>query len=356
MARTRTPEEVAAATNKKETQKYNPPNRPSILKPPEDDGFTLVQRKKGNGGQLERGGGSNHTHPNKHNGTRQAWAVNQGMNRDKEINGGFMYSRNIINNQARQANPENPIPNGERIRPSNLSTQPPPNEPATSNVNLKNMRQEDTGRKVDREADQSIRIVGTKNRFLVLNNDGDDIDGDRITQDRDVQVHSELETGNEGWRRRQERTLNMRFRDRVTQEQRFEAKRLIIDRLVPLESSISDWTPSTLEYFRHMCTIFNFGEGLQAVARDRFSDQENPAMELDQNDEEVFSETDGTADLMKTDAPEVHHAEVGDSGILEKTKNQPLIVEERAEEEVATYIDQEKEMAAAAPDMRANTE
>ncbi|KAI3703170.1 hypothetical protein L1987_73057 [Smallanthus sonchifolius] len=193
-----------------------------------------------------------------------------------------------------------------------------------------NMVELDTGTEtipvtqVDKEDDQSIRIVETKNRFLVLNKDGVDIDGDRITQDRDLQVNSELEKGNEGWRKRQERTLNMRFRNRVTQEQRFEAKRLIIDRLVPLESSLSEWTPSALEYFRHLCSIFDFGEGLQAVARDRFSDQDNPDIELDHNDEEVASEIDGIADLMKTDAPAVHHAELDDSSMLERTNNQPL--------------------------------
>ncbi|KAI3693490.1 hypothetical protein L1987_76433 [Smallanthus sonchifolius] len=272
----------------------------------------------------DRGPGIRQRQSYKPTSTRQAWAMNQDTSRDKGINGGFMYSRNIVNKQARQEIPESSRSNGERINLENPPQQPVQNEPPLSSVNPKSRRQVDNRRKVDREDDQSIRMVETKNRFLLLNKDGDDIDGDRITQDMDQQANTDLEKGNDGWRKRQERTLNVRFRNLVTQKQRFEAKRLILDRLVPLESTLSEWTPPAFEYFRHMCSIFDFGEGLQAVARDRLTDQDNLNMELDHSDEEVASEIDGTADLMKTDAPVVNHSDLDDGSVLGKLTNQPL--------------------------------
>ncbi|KAI3763418.1 hypothetical protein L1987_53877 [Smallanthus sonchifolius] len=229
----------------------------------------------GQGGQTDRRSGIRQGQSYKPNGTRQAWAVNQGTNRDKGTNGDFMYSRNIVNKQARQDIPESSRSNGERLKLDNPPQQPIPNEPPLNNVKPHSARQVDNGRKVDREDDQSIRMVETKNRFLLLNEDGDDIDGDRITQDIDQQAKEDQVKGNEGWRKRQERTLNVRFRNLVTQDQ-------------------------------------------------RLKDQDNPNMEIDHSDDEVDSEIDGTADLMKTDAPVAISTDLDAGSMLGRLENQPL--------------------------------
>ncbi|KAI3727419.1 hypothetical protein L1987_67233 [Smallanthus sonchifolius] len=74
---------------------------------------------------------------------------------------------------------------------------------------------------------------------------------------------------NGNWQRKQERVLNTIFRNSLTQDQRFEAKRFVLDKLVPLDSSLSEWSTQLLEYFRHLCSIYEFGDGYLAASRDR---------------------------------------------------------------------------------------
>ncbi|KAI3696551.1 hypothetical protein L1987_79570 [Smallanthus sonchifolius] len=158
-----------------------------------------------------------------------------------------------------------------------------------------------TGDRGNREEAQKVRLVETRNRFVLLNEEGEDIEGDNITQDKPTNMNEEPDISKDAWKRKQERIVNAKFRTHTTQEERFEAKRYILDGLVPLDSTISEWSVYIIDYFRQLCSVFEFGEGLQAVSRERLNSWKTHGMDMDNDEEEVDSEVDGTADLMKTD-------------------------------------------------------
>ncbi|KAI3809585.1 hypothetical protein L1987_19180 [Smallanthus sonchifolius] len=159
------------------------------------------------------------------------------------------------------------------------------------------------------EREPNIELIETSNRFLLLDNDGNDLPSiQEGTYQQNNDNTDNYTHGNERWRMKQERLINIKYMQLVTQEQRYEAKRYIIDRLVPLDSSLSEWSKPMLEYFRHLCSIYEFGAGTLAATRERMNmidplnnDHENVEMLI----EEVDSEEDDTTEMMKSDSPSV---------------------------------------------------
>ncbi|KAI3809587.1 hypothetical protein L1987_19182 [Smallanthus sonchifolius] len=90
----------------------------------------------------------------------------------------------------------------------------------------------------------------------------------------------------------------------VNQEQRFEEKRYVLDKLVPLESVLTGWPKPQIQYFRQLCCVYNFGLGYLAINRESGNDLSDIDMRMDaDNVEEAESETDGAAVMMKSDSP-----------------------------------------------------
>ncbi|KAI3814423.1 hypothetical protein L1987_14063 [Smallanthus sonchifolius] len=112
---------------------------------------------------------------------------------------------------------------------------------------------------------------------------------------------------NSGWIKKQERTLNKEYSKMVTQDQRFEAKKYVLDQLVPLDSTLSEWPKPQIHYFRQLCSLYDFGPGYLAVNREK--DIVPPVnVEMDdsgENQEDVESENDATAQMMNIDGPPV---------------------------------------------------
>ncbi|KAI3696552.1 hypothetical protein L1987_79571 [Smallanthus sonchifolius] len=90
------------ATNLKEAHNSDsneplPKEKHNHDKPPDNDGFTLVQRRKG--GQWDYGNGRQSVQGFKPNGSGYERMASNGNTRDKGNIGNFMYTRNIVNNQ-----------------------------------------------------------------------------------------------------------------------------------------------------------------------------------------------------------------------------------------------------------------
>ncbi|KAI3677373.1 hypothetical protein L1987_86999 [Smallanthus sonchifolius] len=266
----------------------------------DDDGFTLVQRRKG--GQRDYGNGRQSGQGFKPNGSGYARIASNGNTRDKGNIGNFMYTRNIVNNQRAQENQGNTKHPGDREE-MDKPDQKGQNSMGTNGTRSKVDELLKTGDRGNRKEAKKVRLVETRNRFVLLNEEGEDIEGDNTTHDKPTNMNEEPDKSNDAWKRKQERIVNAKFRTHTTQEERFEAKRYILDGLVPLDSTVSEWSVHIIDYFRQLCSVFDFGEGLQAVSRERLNSWKTHGMEMDNDEEEVDSEVDGTADLMKTDGP-----------------------------------------------------
>ncbi|KAI3684048.1 hypothetical protein L1987_84571 [Smallanthus sonchifolius] len=151
-----------------------------------------------------------------------------------------------------------------------------------------------------------VSLLETKNRFALLDEEGNelgDMQGERTDDNNLGEIPKEL---HEGWIRKQERVLNARYYKDLTQDQRFEAKQYILDRLIPLDSTLSSWPKLLVEYFRHLSSLYNFGDGYLAAVRFRTygsATEEDNGSHTDSHMEDVESETDGTAVFMKSDGP-----------------------------------------------------
>ncbi|KAI3677388.1 hypothetical protein L1987_87015 [Smallanthus sonchifolius] len=293
------------ATNLKEAHSSEsneplPKEKHNHDKPPDDDGFTLVQRRKG--GQRDYGNGRQSGQGFKPNGSGYARIASNGNTRDKGNIGNFMYTRNIVNNQRAQENQGNTKHPGDREE-MDKPDQKGQNSMGTNGTRSKVDELLKTGDRGNRKEAKKVRLVETRNRFVLLNEEGEDIEGDNTTHDKPTNMNEEPDKSNDAWKRKQERIVNAKFRTHTTQEERFEAKRYILDGLVPLDSTVSEWSVHIIDYFRQLCSVFDFGEGLQAVSRERLNSWKTHGMEMDNDEEEVDLEVDGTADLMKTDGP-----------------------------------------------------
>ncbi|KAI3820202.1 hypothetical protein L1987_07745 [Smallanthus sonchifolius] len=111
-----------------------------------------------------------------------------------------------------------------------------------------------------------ISVVETSNRFNLLDEEGNIIEENGENTVEGITDDGIPKSLNMGWIKRQERMLNSRYASLVTQEQRFEAKKYVMDKLVPIQSVLSGWPIYLLEYFRLLCNLHNFGEGYMAAA------------------------------------------------------------------------------------------
>ncbi|KAI3716403.1 hypothetical protein L1987_67256 [Smallanthus sonchifolius] len=147
-------------------------------------------------------------------------------------------------------------------------------------------------------------VVEIANRFILLDEEGKELDeGDNVNvqgnkgddMDRDM---------NAGWIKKQERILNTKYNELVNQSQRFEAKKHVQERLVPLSNVLSSWSTRQKEYFRLLCNLHNFGEGYRAAAWDQptSADLEHAnLMEYVESTKEVEPEKECTTDFMILD-------------------------------------------------------
>ncbi|KAI3805712.1 hypothetical protein L1987_28330 [Smallanthus sonchifolius] len=115
----------------------------------------------------------------------------------------------------------------------------------------------------------STSVVETANRFILLDDEGNELD-----EGATVNVQESKEEGmdsnmNAGWIKKQDRILNTQYNERVNQSQRFEAKKYVQERLVPLSNILSSWSTSQKEYFRLLCNLHDFGDGYRAAAWDQ---------------------------------------------------------------------------------------
>ncbi|KAI3703172.1 hypothetical protein L1987_73060 [Smallanthus sonchifolius] len=155
-----------------------------------------------------------------------------------------------------------------------------------------------------------ISVIETANRYTLLDEDGNTIEENRENNESVNNDSGIPKSLNAGWIKKQERRLNSRYSSLVNQEQRFEAKKYVLEKLVPIQSVLSGWPIYLLEYFRLLCILHNFGDGYMAAAseRDYLEDQVINGMQNNGTPmEEVESETDAMASLMKNDNLETHH-------------------------------------------------
>ncbi|KAI3825963.1 hypothetical protein L1987_07744 [Smallanthus sonchifolius] len=151
-----------------------------------------------------------------------------------------------------------------------------------------------------------MSVIETANRFLLLDDEENEIGETTEVHRRGFEIEDMSKRLNSGWVKKQERILNSRYAKSLSQEQRFEAKRYVQDRLVPLEVVLSSWPVPLLEYFRHLCSLHNFGDGSLAATINKEFEGDESDIDLHENVEqmeEVDSETDGNAVFMKQDKP-----------------------------------------------------
>ncbi|KAI3677372.1 hypothetical protein L1987_86998 [Smallanthus sonchifolius] len=205
-------------------------------------------------------------------GTHNPQAQNRDSTRNKEKGKGNdhvivnMSNRNVVNNPRQQVSQEKQ--NGEvHMETPVVNNHPEINQPidpspgGNKEINGNGHTHETTHKK------PKISILETKNRFALLDEEGNeimDMIGEKEEDDNMGKIPRELHMG---WIRKQERVLNARYYKNLTQDQRFEAKRYILDRLIPLDSTLSCWLKSLVEYFRHLSRLYNFGDGYLAAVR-----------------------------------------------------------------------------------------
>ncbi|KAI3754134.1 hypothetical protein L1987_53912 [Smallanthus sonchifolius] len=177
-------------------------------------------------------------------------------------------NRNVVNNPRQQVFPEKPDEEVQMETPVvnnhteiNLATDSRPS--GNKDINISGHTHETTHKK------PTISVLETKNRFALLDEEGNeimDMQGE-IEEDNNMgEIPKEL---HKGWIRKQERVLNAKYYKDLTQDQRFEAKRYILDRLIPLDSTLSN----------------------------------DDGSHTDSHMEDVESEMDGNAVFMKSDGP-----------------------------------------------------
>ncbi|KAI3756897.1 hypothetical protein L1987_56723 [Smallanthus sonchifolius] len=215
---------------------------------------------------------------------------------------GLIYERNILNRPAKNAPPASSNKNSQASNQDSIthpintfhhgtSVQPltgKPNAPRTHSNRVK---------------DPSIDLLETSNRFVLLDDEGNELPSiQEGTSQQPNDNENNFARGNDRWRMKQERLINIKYMKLVTQEQRYEAKRYVIDRLVPLDSSISEWSKpiaSLREEHDNMDTII----------------------------EEVESEEDGTAEMMKSDCPSIPITSEGTEEGLASFKPTDMLVD-----------------------------
>ncbi|KAI3823036.1 hypothetical protein L1987_04461 [Smallanthus sonchifolius] len=270
------------------------------VRPKTTEELADVQKMKGSGT------GNNHRNNNSQGGRRRNNTKPRANSNGRTGDTGIvnLYERNIVNNQNVSVGKDESAARRENENlGGNLSNKTNPQIPGLRDQRTKGERVEASGKGFNAPTPK-YRVVENTNRFSLLDTEGNELEnviegmGDTTTQ-RNRPCNS-----NEGWIKKQERILNTNYSKDITQEQRFEAKRYVIDQLVPLESVLSGWPSSQLQYFRQLCSIHNFGLGYVATNREGDEDRTDVNMGMDvESIEEVESETEGAAVIMKDDGP-----------------------------------------------------
>ncbi|KAI3792950.1 hypothetical protein L1987_35560 [Smallanthus sonchifolius] len=221
---------------------------------------------------------------------------------------GLIYERNILNRPTKNAPPASSNKNRQAsnqdsiTHPINTSHHGTSDQPLVGKPNTPRIHS-------NRVKGPSIELLETSNRFVLLDDEGNELPSiQEGTSQQPNDNDNNFAQGNDKWRMKQERLINIKYMQLITQEQRYEAKRYVIDRLVPLDSSISEWPKPMLEYFRHLCSIYEFGDGTLATTHEKMNSSASLREEHDNVDtiiEEVESEEDGTAEMMKSDSPSI---------------------------------------------------
>ncbi|KAI3724764.1 hypothetical protein L1987_64529 [Smallanthus sonchifolius] len=144
-----------------------------------------------------------------------------------------------------------------------------------------------------------ISVMETHNRFALLDDAGNEIMDTQGEFEEDDTIDNMQTEKNMGWIKKQERTLNSSYFNDVSQDQRYEAKRYILDRLIPLDSTFTSWPKRLTSYFRQLCSLYGFDAGYRVAMRFKVHGIETRAEDefgsRDSTMEEVDSETDGNA-------------------------------------------------------------
>ncbi|KAI3727428.1 hypothetical protein L1987_67242 [Smallanthus sonchifolius] len=226
----------------------------------QDDGFILVNRRKGNNGF--NGNGQHMHNRNVNNAGVFGHPKNrtQGHNyRERPPKPISTYERNIVKPKSQGMNPDkdgqqddNKTSGGEVKICGNSIGSSIGVQADGDTGNVQNEKQ-----KLGRTA--QVHVIETRNSFQLLDAEGNIMTDDAMVNDTVYLGGNQSQEINGNWQRKQERVLNTRFRNSLTQDQRFEAKR---DRI-------------------------------------RSMGREETVYEDDMED--VDSETDGTANMMKSD-------------------------------------------------------
>ncbi|KAI3730207.1 hypothetical protein L1987_61376 [Smallanthus sonchifolius] len=275
----------------------------------EEEGFTTVRRRKGGGGNwngnYRTGSGHSRTDPPKTQALKRDQDQNKNKGRGHEHAIPKISNRNVVQIHRQQElpiRPEGGTQYANPVLPTNIDINKE-KDPVLIDINGDKGKGKSHG-EVYRK--KGISVMETTNRFALLDEEGNelgDIQGAMEDENNVGDMPQELHTG---WIKKQERTLNARYYQNLSQDQRFEAKRYILDHLIPLDATLSNWPKPLVEYFRHLCSLYNFNDGYQAAVRFRSAYNESGEEEARLNDshmDDVESETDGTAVFMKSDGP-----------------------------------------------------
>ncbi|KAI3714441.1 hypothetical protein L1987_73043 [Smallanthus sonchifolius] len=202
----------------------------------QDGGFTLVKRRKGGNKPMDSGP----RHMQQHH-TQPKDFVNYQRRHDIPVNMGPRKKQAnttcAADNTADRSVPSNPAPGLKEGQTTAAGT-------------------------------SQIHVVETTNRFMLLDEEGNELEENSVDRDTNTKDKHAQKEMNEGWIRKQERTLNVRYLDRLSQDQRF---------------------------------LYDFGEGSSAAARERIQELGTNYYDPEEMMEDVESEIDGTATMMKSD-------------------------------------------------------
>ncbi|KAI3684049.1 hypothetical protein L1987_84572 [Smallanthus sonchifolius] len=272
----------------------------------DNDGFTLVQRREGGGRPKTVTQDHRNVREGNYNIATRKMGTTRHAAREKEPSILKVNERNIrhpnIISEMQGSMGETPAEMGDR------EMKDTGNVGAVKQAIVNDREKNNVTKRSERQRKPLLSVIETTNKFSLLDESGSIIE-DREENNGDVNTNAEIPTTlNAGWVKKQERMLNARFNTSLSQSQRYEAKKYIVDRLTPLQAVLVGWDKPLLEYFRHLCSLHNFGEGLRATAweNDSCEDQEMKGLKENEiNMKEVDSKTDPTAIFMKHDHPNI---------------------------------------------------
>ncbi|KAI3804191.1 hypothetical protein L1987_32365 [Smallanthus sonchifolius] len=162
----------------------------------------------------------------------------------------------------------------------------------------------DSAKGMQRNGHPNVTVTETSNRFMLLDEEGNELEGDMGTVSKDTREDISLVESNARWARKQERNLNISYSQTLNQDQRIEAKRYVIQKQLPDPEILGVWPKQQLNYFKQLCHLYEYGEGFRWASYVREeeldSDDANAAIHS-QYCEEVDSESNATATFLKDD-------------------------------------------------------